>query len=161
MMVVAEAMMGVTAFKAAMDISKGIKDIDDRARRNEAVIELQGKILSAQSAQAALIQSVKDLEEEVAGLKAWDADKQRYQLTEAGPGIFTYSLKEGVENGEPAHQMCTSCYQHGFKSILAAATWNPGMARVLICNDCGWYAYLVGDADPQHKDQRPRPYRGT
>jgi hypothetical protein len=55
-MVVAEAMMGVSAFKAAMDITKGLKDIDDRTRRNEAVIELQEKILGAQSAQAALIE---------------------------------------------------------------------------------------------------------
>ena len=25
---------------------------------------------------------------------------------------------------------------------------------------CGWHAYLEGMAMPQHKDQRPKPYRG-
>ena len=108
-MVVAEAMMGVSAFKAAMDISKGIKDLDDRTRRNEAVIELQEKILGAQSAQSALIQAVGDLEKEVARLKAWDADKQRYKLAELRPGVVAYTLKEGMENGEPVHKLCTAC----------------------------------------------------
>jgi hypothetical protein len=53
---------GISAFKAAFDIAKGLKDINDAAQRNAAVIELQEKILSAQAAQAALIERVHDLE---------------------------------------------------------------------------------------------------
>jgi len=34
------------------DIAKGLKDIDDAARRNAAVIELQERILSAQQSQS-------------------------------------------------------------------------------------------------------------
>jgi hypothetical protein len=158
---ISEAMMGVTAFKAAMDITKGLKDIDDRTRRNEAVIELQEKILGAQAAQAALVQAVGELEKEVTALKAWDADKERYRLVELKRGVLAFAPKEGMENGEPVHNLCTSCYQHGFKSILVSATWNPGRCHVLVCNDCGWYGYLQGMAMPEHKDQRPKPYRGA
>lgn len=90
---ISEAMMGVSAFKAALDITKGLKDIDDRTRRNEAVIELQEKILGAQTSQAALVQQVGELEKEVAALKAWDADKQRYKLVELKPGVLAYAPK--------------------------------------------------------------------
>jgi hypothetical protein len=115
---ISEAMMGVTAFKAALDITKGLKDIDDRTRRNEAVIELQEKILGAQAVQAVLVQEVSQLEKEVASLKAWDTDKQRYELKDLGRGFFTFIPKHGMENGEPPHAICANCYQMGFKSFL-------------------------------------------
>jgi hypothetical protein len=44
---------------------------------------------------------VANLEKEVATLKAWDADKKRYKLTELRPGVTAYMLKEGMEDGEP------------------------------------------------------------
>ena len=68
-----EIFAGLTAIKTAFDIAKGLKDIDDAARRNAAVIELQGKILDAQSGQAALIETVGALKARVAELEAWDA----------------------------------------------------------------------------------------
>jgi hypothetical protein len=160
-MVVAETIAGIGAFKTAFDMAKALKDIDDRTRRNEAVIELQEKILGAQSAQATLIQAVDELEKEVTTLKAWDTDKQRYKLTALASGVLAYTPKEGMDNGEPPHNLCTSCYQHGVKSILVSATWNPGRCHVLVCNDCGWYGYLQGMAMSEHKDQRPKPYRGA
>ena len=40
---VAEIYGGISALKSAFDIAKGLKDIDDAARRNAAVIELQEK----------------------------------------------------------------------------------------------------------------------
>ena len=58
---VAEVFAGIGALKAAFDIAKGLKDIDDAARRNAAVIELQEKILSAQSAQSDLVQRIREL----------------------------------------------------------------------------------------------------
>ena len=45
---VAEVMTGLGAFKAALDVAKGLKDISDATVRNSAVIELQELILSAQ-----------------------------------------------------------------------------------------------------------------
>jgi len=41
---VGEVFAGLGAIKTAFDIAKGLKDIDDAARRNAAVIELQQKI---------------------------------------------------------------------------------------------------------------------
>lgn len=157
---VGEVIGGISALKSALDLTRALKDIDDRVKLNEARMELQEKILDAQQAQSALQQKLDELESELRQLKAWDAEKKRYKLTEIKPGILAYTLKDGMENGEPAHSLCTSCYQTNAKSILVSAIWNPGRCQVLICNDCGWYGYLQGAADPAHKDQRPKPYRG-
>jgi hypothetical protein len=105
-------------FKTAFDIAKGLKDIDDATRRNAAVIELQEKILAAQSAQAALIEIVPKLEDEVAGFETWYAEKQRYELKEFGRGAFAYALKVDAQRGEPAHLICPTCYENHRKSLL-------------------------------------------
>jgi uncharacterized protein YlxW (UPF0749 family) len=75
---VAEVFAGLGALKTAFDIAKGLKDIDDTTRRNTAVIDLQEKILSAQQSQASLVESISNLEKEVACLKAWEEEKSRY-----------------------------------------------------------------------------------
>lgn len=115
---VAEVITGLGLFKSMLDAAKGLKDISDATIRNAAVIELQEKILSAQEHQAALVESVRSLKEEVAGLKAWDAEKERYKLTDYGGGTFAYELKEAEVNGEPPHRICANCYQNSHKSIL-------------------------------------------
>jgi hypothetical protein len=53
-MVVTETIAGLSAIKTAFDMTKALKDINDAAIRNAAVIELQEKILSARDAQTAL-----------------------------------------------------------------------------------------------------------
>jgi hypothetical protein len=75
---VAEAFAGLSAIKSAFEIAKGLKDINDITRRNAAVIELQEKILSAQSKQADLVESIRELRARVAELQTWDTEKQRY-----------------------------------------------------------------------------------
>ena len=76
----------------AFDLAKGLKDIDDTARRNTAVIELQEKLLIAQSAQAELLERIRTLEEKVANFETWDTEKQRYELKPFG-NAFAYVLK--------------------------------------------------------------------
>ena len=72
---VGKSFAGLSALNAALDIARSLKEINDATRRNAAVIELQEKILSAQSAQFALIDEVAALQKEVVQLKAWNADK--------------------------------------------------------------------------------------
>jgi hypothetical protein len=156
---VGEALAGLSALKTAFDIAKGLKDLDDAVRRNAAVIELQEKILAAQQAQAALIEQVGELEKEVTGLKAWDAEKQRYKLTEVRPGMMTYTLKEGMEKGEPAHHLCASCYNEGHKSIMQRETRFPGRHEVLVCHRCGSDLYKSGGRMPEHHAMKRKPSR--
>jgi hypothetical protein len=47
-----EIFAGLSAIKAALDLAKGLKDINDATVRNRAVIELREKILAAREAQS-------------------------------------------------------------------------------------------------------------
>src|SRR5690349_8725799 len=115
---VAEVYAGLSAFKTMFDMAKGLKDINDAAVRNGAVIELQEKILAAQQAQTALLERIGQLEKQVAEFETWDADKQRYELKELPPGIFVRSLKPEMASGEPPHFICETCFQRGKKRTL-------------------------------------------
>ncbi len=79
---VGEIFAGLGAIKTAFDMAQGLQKIHDTVARDRAVIELQKEILTAQSTQAALVEAVGALKGRVAQLEAWDADKQRYTLTD-------------------------------------------------------------------------------
>lgn len=115
------------SLKAAGEIAKSLIDLHDATKINSKVIELQSVILSAQSgaldaqaAQRTLLDRIGELEEEMARMEAWDAEKQKYELAERVPGesIFAYRLKEDTKGTEPPHWICATCYERGTKSIL-------------------------------------------
>lgn len=115
---VGEIMTGLAIFKSMLDTARALKDISDAAGRNAVMIDLQEKILTAQAQYAALLERKDEIEKELMSVKAWEAEKQRYQLTDYGAGTFAYALKEAMSNGEPPHRLCAKCYQEGHKSIL-------------------------------------------
>ena len=154
---VAELVTGLGLFKAMFDAAKGLKDINDAAVRNTAVIELQEKILAAQAQQMALVESVGELEKEVARFKTWDAEKERYELTQVGDhSTLVYTLKEGVKSSEHPHQLCANCFTDGKKSILQEEVLAVGRARVLVCHRCGSEIYTRGMRSQMHPDGRQR-----
>lgn len=133
---VSEVFVGLSAIKTAFDIAKGLKDIDDATRRNAAVIELQEKILTAQQAQSELVETIGKLEKEVARLKSWETDKERYELNEIAPGIFALAIKEGMRGGEPFHRICANCAANGKKSYLQQHARGPYYDEYH-CDGCG------------------------
>jgi hypothetical protein len=133
---VAEVFAGLSALKSAFDIAKGLKDIDNAARRNAAVIELQEKILTAQSAQSDLVERIRELEAKVTSFEKWEAEKERYQLTDFGDGTFAYLLKPEEARGEPPHRICAQCYQKDEKSILQFLHQSHGQ-DYFKCHSCG------------------------
>ena len=66
---VVEIYAGIGAVKAAFEIAKGLKDINDATIRNAAIIELQEKILRAQEEQSALVDRTRELEQQLASSK--------------------------------------------------------------------------------------------
>lgn len=135
-MVVAETIAGLGAIKTAFDIAKGLKDIDDAARRNAAVIELQEKILSAQQAQSELVDRIRELQTQVASFEKWDTEKERYQLIDFGGNTFAYVLKSDTARGEPLHRICPNCYERRTKSILQFRGKNAFSQDIYFCVAC-------------------------
>jgi hypothetical protein len=144
---VAEVFAGLGALKSAFDMAKGLKDIDNAARRNAAVIELQEKILTAQSVQSDLVERMRELELQVAGFETWKAEKKRYKLTDFGGGTFAYLLKAEAADGEPSHRLCAQCYQKNQKSILQFLHRSHGQDYYK-CQNCGEQMFGVYSAPP-------------
>lgn len=142
---------------AALQIARALKDISDASERASKIMELQSTIMDVQSraieiqtTHSAQIDRIRLLETEIASFKEWNADKKRYELQESRDGVFVYTLKEYMQNGEPAHSICPDCYQSSIKSILQTIIRSPGMTRVLLCQQCGWENYLSGFWHPEH-----------
>jgi hypothetical protein len=131
------------ALKTAYDLSKAAIGAHDAGAIRAKVAEMQGEIssalasaITAQTDQMAILKRVSDLEKEVADLKAWEAQKQRYHLKRFDPGVFVYSLKENDPSGEPPHQICPACYENGKKQYLQATARTQGGHRVHACPGC-------------------------
>ncbi len=153
----------IGGLQAAGNIAKSMINIRDATALQSKTIELQQAILAAQdsaltakSAQASLIDRISDLEEEVARMKAWDAEKDRYELTDLGNGKFAYSLKEQTDSTEPSHKICANCYNHNEKSILQSETRNPGRINVLVCHNCD--AEIITRGIRRSEGERPKVF---
>jgi hypothetical protein len=133
---VGEFFAGVSAIKSAFGLAKGLKDIDDATRRNAAVIELQEKILIAQSAQSELIEQIRALETEMTQLKAWGSEKERYELKAVGSGAFAYMLKPEARGTEPPHWLCPNCYAQSKKSFFQGTGKMIMRRRDYSCTGC-------------------------
>ena len=149
---VAEVFAGLGAIKTAFDMAKGLGNIRDAALRDRAVIELQKEILSAQATQSDLVESISEFKRRVAELESWEADKQRYELVEIGPGIVCYAIKETMRGGEPMHRICANCYAAGKKSFLQQHVRGPYFDR-FVCHTCG-ESLGVDKGDPPNRISR-------
>jgi hypothetical protein len=116
---------GFGALKALKDIGEAMIGVANVAAFRERQIEFQQRIIDAQNAiftmqeeHSALISKVGELEEKITHLKAWDAEKERYKLTEVGLGAFAYVVKPEMQGSEPEHLICPTCYERANKSIL-------------------------------------------
>ena len=133
----------ISGLKVAGDIAKGLLELKSISDVQGKVIELQSAILSAQSSalaanadQAAMVDEVRQLKEEVARVKAWEAQKQRYQLEAIWESAaLVYALKKSMSGTEPPHWICTKCYEDGVRMILQPRKGKDGFG-VLACPTC-------------------------
>jgi|SRR5581483_7362702 len=144
-----------SSLKAAADIAKALGELKSASDIQAKVIDLQREILSAQSSalaaqsdQFAMTERVRELEKEVARVKAWDEMKKRYSLHEPSPGTFVYALDNASKGHEPSHWICSKCYEDGVRSILQLKT--KGMEHDHYhCPNC--------KTDVKARGSRPRP----
>jgi hypothetical protein len=132
----------LSSLKAAKDIGEAMIGLRDAATFQAKLLEFQSKLIDANNAafaaqdeRVALLERVGALEEEIAHLRTWEADKERYELKEVGSGAFTYVLKEAMRGGEPIHWLCANCYQQGKKRLLQAHGEGSSFFYH-ICPDC-------------------------
>ena len=145
------------SLKVITDLAKLMIDARDASVIRAKAIELQREIIAAQSCalaaqtdQLALLERKRELEKEVADLKAWEAEKEKYELANVRPQnhpsgtAFAYALKEAAGATEPKHFLCANCYQQGQKSILQREHRMPGALDIMFCQRCGGEINLTG-----------------
>jgi len=116
------------AIQSAKALGELVKAAHGLANYNEfvtAVYEVNAKLMDAtavalasQEKQSSLVNRVAELENELREIKHIEADLQRYQLTGFPFGGYAYSIKPGMDNGEPHHYLCATCMNQRKKSIL-------------------------------------------
>lgn len=134
---------GLNAVKAATEIVKTMVGLRDSAKLTENTVKLNSEILSVQSAlmeahkeQETLLQTIRELKEEIVHMKTWETEKQRYELKKFYPGTFAYTPKEEHRCAEPVHCLCTRCYEDGKRFILQATGRGDYGYQVLFCPNC-------------------------
>lgn len=152
----------LASLKAAKDIAEAMVGLRDAAAFQGKLIEFQSKIIDANNAafaaqeeRSALLQRVRDLEEQVARLKAWETEKQRYQLENLYVGSFAYVLKEEARGAEPIHWLCAKCYQEGKKRILQISKAIAlGAEHVYTCPECNSTIMVSSNIGPGGRKPR-------
>jgi hypothetical protein len=162
----AEGVLGT--LDTAYNLAKDLLNLHDAVARQAIVSQLQKEILSAlESAvtsnrtQAAQIDEIRALKEEVARLEAWDAEKQNYVLKDVGLGNVAHVLKDGVQTGEAPHQLCANCFADGEKSFLKRTMYSIGHDEVLSCGRCGAEMYVKGMKRPEHSGGKSPGHAGA
>jgi hypothetical protein len=124
-MVVAEAFAGVTSLRAALDIAKAMVGLRDAEAFRAKSIELQSvvldafeKAIEAREAHSEQAERIRALEIEVADLKAWEVEEQRYELRSVGTGATVYVLKPDERGTKPPHWLCPNCFDQRKKSTF-------------------------------------------
>ena len=153
----AEIAAAVTGIRSVLEITKAMINLrDEEAFRNKS-IELQGvvletleKAIEAREEQSDQLERIRALEAEVASLKNWDAEKQKYELRKSGEGSVSYMLKKEHRGSEPPHWLCPNCFTKGEKAFLFGIGTQKGRSWVYKCVRCN--AEPAMDGDPKWLD---------
>jgi Zn finger protein HypA/HybF involved in hydrogenase expression len=131
------------ALKAAKDIAESMVGLRDASAFQGKMLEFQSKIIDANNAafaaqdeRAALMEKIGELKKRVAEFEAWEAEEQRYHLSECSPGTFAYILKKSMANREPGHALCAACFQKKKKSILQDNGKSMIKDHAFTCPEC-------------------------
>lgn len=154
-MVLAEIATSLGSIKTALDILKGLKKskasssiLAEIADLQAALIEVQQGIMAANQAHTADVERIRELEEEVARLKAWDSEKTRYELKSPWTGAMVYALKPAKGDSEPPHWLCATCYHQSKKRFLHIA--HHGMTENhWMCPECKTVLMVGNGVAPQ------------
>lgn len=152
--------VGFQAIQGGLNIAQGIQSLKTETAVNQAVIDIQRSLLDAQKGlneaearHSSDLARIDELEQETMRLKDWSTERERYELIGIRGGAFAYMPKAGMENGEPAHWLCTNCFEHGQKSIMQ----NKGQQRAgsgdetYGCNRCKASFNVMGRVRPAYQ----------
>ena len=115
----------VQSFNALATLVKTAHGLANYNELVSAVSEVSTKLMSAQAValgsqekQAALSREIAELKEKLRKLERFEREAERYILEKLPFGGLVFSLKKGMENGQPTHYLCATCMNKGEITIL-------------------------------------------
>ncbi|NIC05760.1 hypothetical protein [Billgrantia bachuensis] len=130
----ADLMGVVPGLKAAYEIARAAKDVNDQTRLNTAISEILEQLTSAQFGLLEMQQQHQQLLDENRQLREKVEKEERfecYRLERTRLGGYIMPLKEEyVSPDQPAHAICVHCREDGKRSVLAHYEYN------YYCNSC-------------------------
>ena len=146
----------LSSLKAAKDIAEGLFKLGEGEAFKSKFIEFQSKVIDANDAvgriqeeRAALLERIRELEEQVAQFEAWTSEKEKYELKQVAPGAFAYVPKKTVQGAEPSHWLCTTCYERGKKRFLQKGMIASWAQLNYHCAECGSTIPVPSNANPE------------
>ena len=137
---IAEINAAIQSTKALNDLLKATRELRNASDFAAAINDLSTKLTQmigvaaeAREKQLALANQVDTLKKENDELKNWNRERERYQLAEISRGVFAYTLKPGMENNEPPHQLCVNCFNGGEKMFLQNGPHGTGIVARCTC----------------------------
>lgn len=125
-MEIAAALSGI---KGALDLAKMAIDSRDEAKAKEAISNMVGLLLEANTSALAMSGEARKLSidldtatRELRELKESQRQRDQYVLHQIGRGRYVYRFL-GDTSGTPVHYLCQNCFDGGVKSVLRL---NPG-----------------------------------
>jgi hypothetical protein len=98
---------------------------------NNALLDLNQKQIQIVQANHQLVTENEGLKKQIAAHNRWEVERARYELFEPVKGTFVYALKCQFVGEEPAHWLCSVCFQDGLKSILQQSSSEIVCSRIL------------------------------
>jgi hypothetical protein len=153
----AEIAAAITGIRSALDVTKAMIGLRDAEAFRAKSIELQALILEsldkaieAREAYTAQLDEIRALKAEVADLKTWHAEKQRYELKMFGISAMAYMLRPEARGTEIPHWLCPNCFEAGKRSLFQGQPTTMSGRRMYICHGCK--GTIAGDAAPRWLD---------
>jgi hypothetical protein len=132
----AQAVNGILTLKVGAEVQTKAIEL------NTQIIAAQGHIMQIQSEYALTVKKIESLEKEIMSLKAWDAEKKRYNLEQVYIGALAYVFEPIKGESKPSHWLCVQCFDNHKKSPLQRSAQDPvlsarGRGEVdYVCNVC-------------------------
>lgn len=127
----------ITIGRSLIGIRDTVKLQDELVKFNNAIVEAQSKIISAQRNESALLSEIEELKKEIMRLKDWSAIKADYSRIQVGEGVFVYVRNEAMRLFETAHKLCCNCFENKQLMSTLQQSREPGRMKGLACpNGC-------------------------
>lgn len=143
-----------SAINAGLQIVKAMVGLRDASLLLAKTIELQtilveanDRAIAAQEERVALVKRIEELEKQAVRTEDWEAEKQRYEMTEAASGFFAYRVKPAMRGTQVPHYICAGCYDNG-KAAPLNYVRTPGGTEIITCGGCGRRSMVSGYVRP-------------